>query len=379
MAELTVSSTFDGGNIICHSCEDPSDISLDIALDRDSDFYQWFYYRLTGAEGTAVTMTIGNAGKSAYTDGWPGYRAVASYDRDTWFRVDTEYTDGKLIIRHTPELNSVYYAYFAPYSMERHADLIAACAHSSRVSVSVIGKTLDGQDMDLLTVGTPGPDKKIFWVDARQHPGETMAEWWMEGFLDRLLDEADPVARTLLEDVVFYVVPNMNPDGSRRGHLRTNANGVNLNREWDRASPENSPEVYCVLEKMRETGVDLSLDVHGDEALPYNFIAGAEGIEGWSNRDQMLLDHFKNAYMAANPDFQTGHGYPVDAPGTANMSICTNYMAKTFGCLAMTLEMPFKDTIDTPDEEFGWSPARCMRLGAASLDAMLSTLKMMDA
>ena len=31
---------------------------------------------------------------------------------------------------------------------------------------------------------------------------------------------------------MVYIVPNMNPDGSRRGHLRTNAAGSNLNREW---------------------------------------------------------------------------------------------------------------------------------------------------
>ena len=30
---------------------------------------------------------------------------------------------------------------------------------------------------------------------ARQHPGETMAEWFVEGLLERLLDNADPVAR----------------------------------------------------------------------------------------------------------------------------------------------------------------------------------------
>ena len=76
----------------------------------------------------------------------------------------------------------------------------------------------------------------------------------------------------MLERAVIYLVPNMNPDGSRRGHLRTNAAGANLNREWAEPSTERSPEVLCVFNKMRETGLDFGLDVHGDEALPYNFI-----------------------------------------------------------------------------------------------------------
>ena len=38
----------------------------------------------------------------------------------------------------------------------------------------------------------------------------------------------------------------------------------------------------------------------------------------------------------------------------------------------MTLEMPFKDNADLPDAEYGWSPERCRKLGAANLDAMLA-------
>ncbi len=35
----------------------------------------------------------------------------------------------------------------------------------------------------------------------------------------------------------------MNPDGTWRGHLRTNAVGSNLNREWAEPTLERSPEV----------------------------------------------------------------------------------------------------------------------------------------
>ena len=62
----------------------------------------------------------------------------------------------------------------------------------------------------------------------------------------------------------------MNPDGSVRGHLRTNAVGSNLNREWAAPSAEFSPEVLCVRNEMEKQGVDYCLDVHGDEGHPYN-------------------------------------------------------------------------------------------------------------
>ena len=368
---MQISSIFDGGNIICQACDDPTNIRLEIRKDAHSDFYQWFYYRLSGAEGQACKMVIENAVGAAFTGGWEGYNACASYDRKSWFRVPTKYENNQLIIEHTPEHNSVYYAYFAPYSMERHADLIAKSQLDNRVSASVIGRTLDGQDMDLLTIGSPAQGKNNVWVIARQHPGEIMAEWWMEGFLDRLLAD-DKTSKGLLDCCVFYVVPNMNPDGSKRGHLRTNASGANLNREWKVATMERSPEVLSVMNKMKKSGVDFCLDVHGDEALPYNFIAGAEGVPSFTQDGQDWLDIFKSNYVKSSPDFQTKHGYSVTPKGKANLTMCTNYVAETFGCLSMTLEMPFKDNADRPDPEFGWSAERAAKLGHDVLEPILA-------
>ena len=372
---ITISSLFDGGNIVCHDKSDPNNIRLSIRKDCSADFSQWFYFKFSGAANTRCKLVIENASETSYVEGWKEYRAVASYDREHWFRVDTHFDGKHLVIEHEPMLNSIYFAYFAPYSMERHADLVAWAADSGTCEVDVLGSTVDGRDIDLLTIGDESEGKSKLWVIARQHPGETMSEWWMEGFVSRLLDQTDPVSRELLSQATFYVVPNMNPDGSFRGHLRSNAAGANLNREWETPSLELSPEVFHVLNKMKETGVDFCLDVHGDEALPYNFIAGAEGIPGWDANKQHQLDHFQSELVKASPDFQTQFGYAKDAPGEANMTVCTNNLAHRFDCLAMTLEMPFKDTVDTPDEEQGWSPERCMRLGEASINAIYQSLE----
>jgi hypothetical protein len=35
-------------------------------------------------------------------------------------------------------------------------------------------------------------------------------------------------------------------------------------------------------------GVDILVDVHGDEELPYCFVAGSEGIPGWNDRMKMM-------------------------------------------------------------------------------------------
>ncbi|WP_224797439.1 M14 family metallopeptidase [Idiomarina abyssalis] len=369
---MHITANFDSGNIQVISANNADDIRLAIRKDHQSDFYQWFHFKLFAEAGEEHVMTIENASGSAYPDGWKGYQALASYDRETWFRVPTEYNGKELVIRHTPEQESVYYAYFIPYSYERHQDLIQSAQQSIDCYHELLGETIDGRELNLLVIGEPDESKNTIWVTARQHPGESMAEWFMEGFITRLLDDEDGVARKLLDENVFYVVPNMNPDGSVRGHLRTNAVGTNLNREWAEPSLEKSPEVFYVLKRMQETGVDMFLDVHGDEDLPYNFVAGCEGIPSYDDSHKELEDTFKAAFLAATPEFQTEYGYERDEPGKANMTVANSAVGERFKCLSYTLEMPFKDNANLPDEDFGWSVARCQRLGEDVLTAMLA-------
>ena len=367
---MIITSAFDAGNIECLDQSDASNVQLRIRADNASDFYQWFYFRAANVKGIACRYVIDNAASTAYVGGWLDYRAVASYDREYWFRVDTSFDGKHLVIEHRSEQDQVYFAYFAPYSMERHADLIAFAQDSERCQVETLGHTLDGQAIDCLRFGEPDEASKTLWMVARQHPGESMAEWWMEGLINRLVDDSDPVVRAILKKSVIYLVPNMNPDGSRRGHLRTNAAGINLNREWHASSLEKSPEVYHVFEKMKSTGLDFGLDVHGDEALPYNFLAGTEGISGWNESRQKKLDLYKQTLAGINPDFQTENGYPPNSAGKANMSYCSNALAEHFGAPVMTLEMPFKDALDTPDNQQGWSPERSRKLASSCLDAL---------
>ena len=360
---MQISSLFDSGNIRVIRAEQPDDIMLAINKDNQSDFYQWFHFRLTGEVNQLHTLHISDLASSAYPKGWEGYNVLASYDRQTWFRVDSEFNGDILTFSIALEQPQVYFAYFIPYSYERHLDLLADAQCSPLCELKYLGDTLDGRDMSLLVIGEPDEDKRNIWITARQHPGESMAEWCAEGIIARLLDEQDGLSRALLEKAVFYIVPNMNPDGSARGHLRTNAVGANLNREWKTPTLERSPEVYYVLNAMHDVGVDMYLDLHGDEALPYNFVAGSEGIPAYNDKLKALENQFKDALLMATPEFQDEFGYAKDEPGQADLTIASNAVGQAFECLAYTIEMPFKDNNNLPDPLFGWSVQRCQQFG----------------
>ncbi|MFJ1470994.1 M14 family metallopeptidase [Massilia orientalis] len=375
---IKISSQFDAGAIDIVNATSANAIDLNIRKDSHADITQWFYFRLQGAQAQPCTIRLLNAGKSAYPKGWEDYHAMASYDRVNWFRVPTSFDGQALTIEHTPAMDSVYYAYFEPYSWERHLELLDRAQLSEHVRMLDLGSTVDGRDLNLLVIGDEAANKKKVWVIARQHPGETMAEWFVEGMLDALLDPAHPFGRQLLKETVFYVVPNMNPDGSVRGNLRTNAAGANLNREWLNPSLERSPEVFLVRKKMEETGVDLFLDVHGDEGLPYVFIAGSDALPTFTANQAAAQKAFSDAFMIASPDFQDVHGYPKEPYTDEVLTTGSPYVTHAFGCLSLTLELPFKDNANDPDPLVGWDGARSARLGAAVLQPVLQAVRQLQ-
>ncbi|MHA6332710.1 M14 family metallopeptidase [Qipengyuania sp. CAU 1752] len=374
MNTITIDSSFDSGNIKVLATDGAS-AKLAIKADHQSEFAQWFHFRVSGAAGRELVLKITGLNTSAYPAGWPGYNACVSEDREYWVRAASEFEqlddDGTLTIRYTPASDIAWFAYFAPYSMERHHDLVAECAASEGVTYERLGETLDGQPIDYLTFGT---GDTTVWLIARQHPGESQAEWWMEGMLETMTDLSNSVARALRERCTFHVVPNCNPDGSRRGHLRTNAVGSNLNREWAEPTPEKSPEVLAIRNRMDQTGVHFAMDIHGDEAIPAVFLAGYEGIPGLTDEHYEGFTSFEQTLDRRTPDFQTKLGYDKAPPGKANLSMATTQIAHRFGAVAMTLEMPYKDHDACADPEQEWSPERCKQLGSDCMAALLEWL-----
>ena len=372
-----ISCAFDSGaiEVVSTGSTGPAaEFLLRIRKDTHAEFRQWFHFRLSDARGVACTLRFENAGACTYPKGWTDYRAVASYDRARWFRVPTRYDGAVLTVEHTPERDAVWYAYFEPYSLERHQAFIGRAGDSPLAKIERLGASVEGRDLDLVTLGMETGAVKRIWVIARQHPGESMAEWFVEGMIERLIDRADPVSRRLLERAVLRVVPNMNPDGSVLGNLRSNAAGANLNREWVAPSMETSPEVFLVRERIRQTGVDAFIDVHGDEGLPYVFVAGGEMLPGFKPEQAKTQSEFIANFKRASPEFQDVHGYGTGKYNEQALKLASKWVGHSFGCLSLTLEMPFKDNANLPDAEAGWSGERSRKLGAAMLEPLLATL-----
>ena len=375
-SSLHISSDFDSGNIQVLDTSNPLQVKLAIKPDTKSPHFQWFHFKVDGlTPGHTHHFQLSNASQSSYNKAWDGYQAVASYDQENWFRVPSDFDGTSLNIHFAAEQPQAWFAYFEPYSRARHDQLIKNALQWSGCELLATGKSVEGRDIQLLRKGSGASHKRKIWIIAQQHPGEHMAEWFMEGLLERLEQGSDPQMRKLLDYADLYLIPNMNPDGAFHGHLRTNANGQDLNRAWQNTSPQVSPEVFFALEQMSQYGVDLFLDIHGDEEIPYVFTAGCEGNPGYTQRLATLEERFRTHLSALTKDFQTTHGYTRDEPGQANMTLACNSVGQRFDCLSLTLEMPFKDNNDAPDPQTGWDGKRSKQLAKDVLTTLSTMVK----
>ncbi|SDG48094.1 Murein tripeptide amidase MpaA [Pseudomonas benzenivorans] len=373
---MQISANFDSGNIEVIDASNPQRVLLAMRPDLASHHFQWFHFKVEGlVPGQRYGFSLTNAGQSAYNQAWDGYHAAASYDQRNWFRVPSRFDDGALDFSLEPCEAQVWFAYFEPYSRARHDWLIEQALSKAGAELFASGQSIEGRAIQLLRVSrNPAAPRKI-WIIAQQHPGEHMAEWFMEGLIERLQQRGDAELDALLARAELYLVPNMNPDGAVRGHLRTNAAGQDLNRAWQSANAAQSPEVLFVQQQMRQVGVDLFLDIHGDEEIPHVFSAGCEGNPGYSPRLERLEAEFRSRLVALGAEFQTTYGYPRSGPGQANLTLACNAVGQEFDCLSFTLEMPFKDHDDNPNPLTAWDGRRSMRLGKDVLSVVAAMVE----
>ena len=144
-APISIDAAFDSGNIEVLKI-DGGKARLAVRKDRKSDFFQWFHFRVAGTAGQKLELKITGLASSAYPDGWPDYRACVSEDRQYWGRAETAWDKdadgGTLTIGHTLEGPLAWFAYFAPYSMERHHDLVTEAAQSEGVTIDEVIRQL---------------------------------------------------------------------------------------------------------------------------------------------------------------------------------------------------------------------------------------------
>ena len=111
---------------------------------------------------------------------------------------------------------------------------------SPYVQIESIGSSVQNRPLWLVTITDTIPAQAPAYriaIHARTHPQEVQSSWVTNAIIKILLAE-DDFARLVRRHCVINILPMYNPDGVELGHGRTNANDVDLERQWATANPE---------------------------------------------------------------------------------------------------------------------------------------------
>jgi hypothetical protein len=137
--------------------------------------------------------------------------------------------------------------------------------------VDSLGLSVQGRPLWRVTVGeTTGVVKPRIFVHARTHPAEVQSFYVLREMLDFVANSSNDTAATLRGEFAFHFVPVYNPDGVALGRARTNANGIDLESNWNKTVLE--PEVAALkstfeaLSTGPATGtIRVALNLHSDQ------------------------------------------------------------------------------------------------------------------
>lgn len=202
----------------------------------------------------------------------------------------------------------------------------------SYVQRSIIGKSEQGRDLNLLTIGK-SKSKNMLVVISRQHPPEVTGYLAMKAFVENLSSNSK-LARKFRKKFTTYVIPLMNPDGVDNGHWRHNAGGIDLNRDW---ANFNQPETRAVKDfmenKIKETKGKFyfGIDFHSTwDDIYYTVDPALEG--NMPNLVYDWLDEIKEQIDGYDPNIK-----PSD--NIQPTTVSRNYFFAAYGAEALVFEI----------------------------------------
>jgi hypothetical protein len=283
-SEITVSTNFEGGML--GPVQKLSDTHFLCSVTGQADHdgrnrqVSWYYFCVSNAKGRELTFTLTDLrGEYNYKPGGICINEqsppVVSNDGKNWQHLKTMTFDkatdrASFIIM--PQSDHVWIAHVEPYTASRLNQLLGEIRGHADLKDDIIGRSVEGRDLHLLTISGPAgkkSEKPVLWLMCRQHAWESGTSFVGEGAIRFLLSDE---GKSYRDPVIFKIFPMIDPDGCADGGVRFNRNGYDVNRNWDTADPASEesrrliPEICAAKKIMIDFGrMDFFLSLHNQE------------------------------------------------------------------------------------------------------------------
>lgn len=293
----------------------------------------WYGFQVWADDSTEVTLEL------TYTGGRHRYRPDISYDGGkTWTKADSTFyqrnsENNSGIITLNVDKNPIWVSAQIPQTTREFRMWADEIALRPFVQSSVAGSTHQGRPIYQLKISeySDEPVKGVILIYGRQHPPEIPGYLTGLFFIEELISDTE-LAKNFRQYFDVWAFPMMNPDGADNGHWRTNAAGIDLNRDWQYF---NQPETAAVrdaalkLLNRKDRKVFYAIDFHSTGQTVFYPIL--EEIETFPH---LFTYRWLDQIREELPDIEINvEPFPTDSP------ISKNWSHKTFGIDAVTYEV----------------------------------------
>ena len=289
----------------------------------------WFAFRLWSKKTTDINLEL------KYTEHRHRYIPKMSRDGMTWkpmsendFQIDSTNQMAILRLQLTPD--TLWLAAQEVISSNYTNRWIDSLSKLPFAEKNEIGKTVMGQPIFSLEFND-GQGKNIVILIGRQHPPEVPGGTFsFEAFLETLLSDK-VIAQKFRQHFDIIAIPMLNPDGADMGHWRHNANGIDLNRDWQLFSQPETQVAKNYLQKINESKNNycFGIDFHTSYSGPYlltldslNEINSPGIIPTWIQKIEQAIPDYKLDKRLRSQE----------------LPYCYNWLINEFGMEAVTFE-----------------------------------------
>ncbi|MDP1676238.1 MAG: M14 family zinc carboxypeptidase [Bacteroidota bacterium] len=185
------------------------------------------------------------------------------------------------------------------------------------VIIDSVGATVQGRTMFVLTIQDTTSDslnlRQRIWIHARTHPNEVQSTWVTNEMIKMLLADTE-LARKLRQRYIFNIMPMYNADGVQLGvgYERWNANKIDIESNWNVASPEK--EVLVLRSQFQKymakpNPMRIMLNMHSAYVCTRYFVYHSPNFT--SNTFALLEQRFINYVRMNFPDSIRPYTYYV--------------------------------------------------------------------
>ncbi len=267
-------------------------------------YHGWFMLKIENAAGQTVNITVTNAdwgsgafwarvdGKAVYTEAADPY-SVSS--ESSWQKLTTgTYSNPNATFTITPTTNLAWLALSYPALPTHTNNWVSALAANPNVSSEIVTTSSLGYPVWMLFITNtsfPATAKKKVLIYGQEHNSEQTGGWTCEGLVDFLVS-GDPVAQSLLQNMIFVVIPDVGPDATFSGTNNDPDDGTGAQWRFNPGACERLMPGMMVPMTVESKAIWNRID---------QFVASGNTIDFAFNIHQGGMDNWYGVYQLANP------------------------------------------------------------------------------